>query len=106
MGRRFKDPRWGARQHLQSARSAVRAEPVRRSLPTIPELLHGLVVTQMISAELQDGFGTIFGPELLGAFDTPTDHLHSRFNVAAGDGQAIATIAVVVHLVLMVLQVG
>ena len=60
--------------------------------PFPPEGGERVGFAEVIGRQLQEGFGTTFGPELFRSFHPTIDLLDRRFDVAAGDRQAQATV--------------
>ena len=74
--------------------------------PSPPRRVFDLLVIVVVGGELQEVFGTGFGPVFLAAFDAAVDLFDRGFHVGRGDRQALVPIRRVVHAGLLVLQVG
>src|SRR5208283_2661931 len=77
---------------------------VVRPLP--PKGGEGFGLAQVVGCQLEERLGATFGPELLASFDATVDLFDRRFDMTAGNRQSLATVLVVSHARLLVLQVA
>ena len=75
-------------------------------LPAEPEWRERLASTKVVRSQLQYRFTRQLEPELFTALDATIDQLDRRLDVTAGDGQAVATIRVIVHVAGIVRQIN